>query len=148
MNSGQTLTLDGTTAVNGSGSVADNGTITVTSGSADIGVAVTGSGALDIDAAATLELGGTSANTVTFEGGTGTLVLDNPASFTGEIVSFTGTAANASSSDEIVLSNFNPASLHDTVSDQFEYQHYHPDHFGFIESVSDGHAEFRRRLHK
>jgi hypothetical protein len=111
-----TLTLEGTTSITGSGSVVDDGTITIASGSADIGVAVSGSRALDIDAAATLELGGTSANTITFEGDTGRLILDNPATFTGEIAGFTGTAANAGSSDEIVLSNFNPTTLADTVS--------------------------------
>jgi hypothetical protein len=50
-----------------------------------------------------LELNAASAETVTFTGGTGSLILDQPASFTGHIVGFTGTAPDAAHSDTIDL---------------------------------------------
>src|SRR5205823_1780974 len=50
-----------------------------------------------------LELNAASGETVTFTGGTGSLVLDQPAGFTGHIVGFTGTAPDAAHSDTIDL---------------------------------------------
>ncbi len=60
------------------------GTIEVQSGSLDLSGTLTGVGTLKIDAGTTLEIGSSdTAQTATFEGGTGTLQLDN--SFTGTI---------------------------------------------------------------
>jgi VCBS repeat-containing protein len=50
-----------------------------------------------------LELDAASSESVTFTGGTGSLVLDQPAGFTGHIVGFTGTAPDAAHSDTIDL---------------------------------------------
>jgi hypothetical protein len=47
---------------------------------------------------------------VTFTGGTGSLVLNNPASFTGQIVGFTGTAPDAMHSDAVDLVGIDYAS--------------------------------------
>ena len=52
-----------------------------------------------------LEINGASTGTVTFAGGTGELKLDAPASFTGHIDGFTGTAPDAAHSDEIDLAS-------------------------------------------
>jgi hypothetical protein len=46
---------------------------------------------------------------VTFNGSTGSLVLEHPSSFTGTISNFTGTAANLGSSDAIDLVGFDEA---------------------------------------
>lgn len=48
-----------------------------------------------------LELNRASSDTITFNGGTGTLVIDQPQNFTGEIANFTGTAPDAAHSDVI-----------------------------------------------
>ncbi|MGA2893337.1 MAG: hypothetical protein ABSE22_10730 [Xanthobacteraceae bacterium] len=60
-----------------------------------------------IATAGTLELNSPSGETVTFAGGTGSLILDNPSSFTGQIVGFTGTAPDAAHSDTIDLVGIN-----------------------------------------
>jgi hypothetical protein len=49
---------------------------------------------------------------VTFTGGTGSLVLDNPGGFTGHIVGFTGTAPDAAHSDTIDLVGIDFNSFH------------------------------------
>ncbi len=49
---------------------------------------------------------------VTFTGGTGSLVLNDPAGFTGQIVGFTGTAPDAAHSDTIDLVGINYDSAH------------------------------------
>ena len=78
----------------GNGSVSEpivnNGTISAAGGLLDLNGPITGSGQLNIGAGATLELGGATAETVSFGGNVGTLKIDNPASFTGAI---TGLAA-------------------------------------------------------
>ncbi len=62
--------------------------------------------------AALVSLGGTldikapSNETVTFAGGIGTLVLDQPDGFSGQITGFTGTAPDAAHSDVVELLNF------------------------------------------
>jgi hypothetical protein len=58
-------------------------------------VTVASGGSLDINAA--------SSESVTFAGGTGSLILDQPAGFTGHIIGFTGTAPDAAHSDTIDL---------------------------------------------
>ena len=78
VNSGSVLTLESGTSITGNGTVENDGSIVVASGSvADIAGAVGGTGALNIGAAAMLELGSTSTNTVNFEGSTGTLQIDS-----------------------------------------------------------------------
>ncbi len=56
-----------------------------------------------IAAGASLDISGPSNETVTFTGGTGSLVLNQPESFSGQIVGFTGTAPDAAHSDTIDL---------------------------------------------
>jgi Cellulase (glycosyl hydrolase family 5)/Tryptophan-rich Synechocystis species C-terminal domain len=55
-----------------------------------------------IEANATLELIGADSSSVTFEGSTGTLVLDHSSMFTGEVSNFTGNG-NLSGSDQLDL---------------------------------------------
>jgi hypothetical protein len=62
-----------------------------------------------ISAGGSLDISGPSSATVTFEGGTGTLVLSQPETFDGQISGFTGTAPNAADSDTIDLLGFNYA---------------------------------------
>jgi hypothetical protein len=70
---------------------------------------VAGAGSFTIANGTSLEFGSfvASGTTVTFAGGTGTLVLDQPETFAGRISGFTGTAANANSSDVIDLAGIN-----------------------------------------
>ena len=65
-----------------------------------------------------LELNAPSSEVVSFSGSTGSLVLNDPAGFTGQIIGFTGTAANASGSDEIDLAgiNYNSGDFSDTYN--------------------------------
>ena len=56
-----------------------------------------------IAAGSTLLIGASSNESVTFSGATGSLVLNDPEGFSGTIDGFTGTAANAQSSDVIDL---------------------------------------------
>lgn len=68
---------------------------------------VTGAGNFQIDAGNTLEFGSSVASgIVTFGGGTGTLQLDDPEAFSGQISGFTGTHANTQHSDVIDLAEF------------------------------------------
>jgi hypothetical protein len=66
------------------GSVGDAGTIEANRGALDITGPITGTSRLVIDAAATLELGGTTTEAVAFNG-VSTLKLDTPTSFTGSL---------------------------------------------------------------
>ncbi len=81
-------------------------------------VTIAGTGTFTIADGGTLVFGGSvpSAETVAFSGATGALILGEPSNFHGQIAGFAGTAANAAASNEIVLSNFDPASLGDTAS--------------------------------
>ena len=54
-----------------------------------------------------LDIGAPSNDTVTFTGSTGSLILSQPESFTGQIVGFTGTAPDAAHSDAIDLIGIN-----------------------------------------
>jgi hypothetical protein len=65
---------------------------------------ITNGGTLDISTAFNA--------TVTFAGGIGTLVLDQPDTFSGQISGFTGTAPDAAHSDAIDLVNINYDSSH------------------------------------
>ena len=60
-----------------------------------------------IAAGASLDIGTASSETVTFTGGTGSLVLADPEAFSGQIVGFTGTAPDAANSDTIDLVGIN-----------------------------------------
>ena len=63
--------------------------------------------AATIVAGSSLDIATASNETVTFTGGTGSLVLNDPASFTGQIIGFTGTAPDAAHSDTIDLVGIN-----------------------------------------
>jgi hypothetical protein len=73
------------------------------------GIDITGSPATAATVAGggTLELNHASSETITFQGGTGSLLLDQPQSFTGEIAGFTATAPEATHSDTIDLVGIN-----------------------------------------
>ncbi|SDP50916.1 Ig-like domain-containing protein [Afipia sp. GAS231] len=116
-----------------SGNLAVSGTVTAsdTSHALDFASAVTGTGDFHIAAGATLEFGGSvaSGTTVTFDGGTGELKLDNPGGFNGTIVGFHGTAPDAADSDVIDLAgiDYNAGPGHFTQS-----------YAGGVLTVSDG----------
>ncbi len=70
----------------------DSGTVNVEANKLDFVGAVTGTGTVNIGDKATVEFGSSvsSGQTVTFTSSTGTLELDNPLSFSGEIAGITG----------------------------------------------------------
>jgi FecR protein/Carbohydrate binding domain len=87
------------------------GTITLSDGAGGSATIVSGDAPITIvDATATIS--GSSAQTVDFAGPTGTLTLDQPSMFTGQIEGFTGTAPNAAHSDVIDLAGINYDSSH------------------------------------
>ena len=63
--------------------------------------------AATIAAGASLDISAPSNETVTFNGGTGSLVLNDPEGFSGQIIGFTGTAPDAAHSDTIDLVSIN-----------------------------------------
>ncbi len=67
---------------------------------------------------ASLDIAAPSNENVTFTGGIGSLILNDPAGFTGQIVGFTGTAPDAAHSDtvDLVGIDFNSAHFADTYS--------------------------------
>jgi hypothetical protein len=85
-NAASVLTLEGTTAITGSGLVTDDGSI-IANGSIDIAQAVNGTGSFTIQSNASLEFDSTVASgiTVTFANGAGTLGLADPPAFNGQI---------------------------------------------------------------
>jgi hypothetical protein len=94
------------TAPSGTLSITNTGTVNVQSGSLDIGGPVTGTGQFTIASGGQLELTGavSSGQTVTFEGSTGTLKLDDPVDFHGQISGLTG-------SDGINLQGFDSTTV-------------------------------------
>jgi hypothetical protein len=68
-----------------------------------VDVAASSSGEAKIATGGTLELSHATSETITFEGPTGSLVLDTPSAFKGEIAGFRGTAPDAEHSDTIDL---------------------------------------------
>ncbi len=72
--------------------------------------------AATIAAGASLDISAPSNEIVTFTGGTGSLVLNDPEGFTGQIVGFTGTAPDAANSDTIDLAGVNYNSSNFTES--------------------------------
>ena len=108
-----TLTLSNNAADNGA--VLVDGTITI-----DSTVNIAGTGTFTIANGGNLEFGGSVPNTETlaFIGSTGTLQLDDPQAFSGQISGFTGTAPNAAHSDVIDLAgiNYNSGDFSDTYN--------------------------------
>ena len=73
-----TLTKSVTTGTTTIGVAFDNtGTVDVEAGTLDFGATVTGAGGMSVGSGATLELGGTSTNTVTFTGANATIVIES-----------------------------------------------------------------------
>ena len=109
VDSGAILTLEGGTSISGSGSIVNNGSVVVASGTSAITGNITGTGSLDIGNGATLELGGTSTNTVTFEHSTGTLQIDSRGA--SSPYSINGGGLTLPAGDEIYLPNisFHPS---------------------------------------
>ncbi len=72
--------------------------------------------AVTIAEGVTLDINATSSETVTYNGGTGSLVLDQPNTFSGHIAGFTGTAPDPAHSDTIDLVgiNYNSAQFSET----------------------------------
>ena len=73
------------------------------------------SGSTTIGAGATLNLAAADSASVTFQGTTGTLRLDQPSTFTGEIFGFRGNGS-LSGSDQIDLINIKYNSVHDSYA--------------------------------
>jgi hypothetical protein len=73
------------------------------------------SGSATIGAGATLELAVADSGSVTFNSSTGTLILDGPSTFSGEIFNFTGNGS-LSGSDQIDLKGINYNSVHDSYA--------------------------------
>jgi len=99
-------------------SIVDNGTVEAGSGTLDIGLAITGSGALQVDANATLEVdaGAAASLQATFNGAGATLALSSPSAFAATINGFAATdvidllkiqatSATLESGDELVIMN-------------------------------------------
>ena len=72
-------------------------------------VGLKGTESVTIESGATLELGASDSQIITFATDTGTLKLDSPSTFTGQILGFTGTAPNLAHSDAIDLVGFDAA---------------------------------------
>jgi aryl-phospho-beta-D-glucosidase BglC (GH1 family) len=68
-----------------------------------------------VAANATLDVGGVHSDNITFEGSTGTLKLDSPSTFTGQIVDFTGDGT-LSGSDQVDLPNMSFSSAIQSAS--------------------------------
>jgi hypothetical protein len=73
------------------------------------------SGSVTIGAGATLELAAADSASVTFNSSTGTLILESPSTFSGEIFNFTGNGS-LSGSDQIDLKGINYNSVHDSYA--------------------------------
>ena len=80
------------------GSITDNGTVELINGKLELAGTLSGTGVLQIDAGATLQLDGADSINVKFNGPTGDLVLKNPAAFAGTIIGLSG-------NDQIDLTN-------------------------------------------
>ena len=87
-----TIESNGTSAISGLASNTNTGTIEVQSGSLHLSDAVSGTGTLLIDAGATLDFasGVSSGQTVVFNDATGTMMIDDPVHFAGEIAGIAG----------------------------------------------------------
>jgi hypothetical protein len=88
------------------GNIVDDGSITATGGTLDITGTTTGSGSLAIGIGAQLEFGSSvsSSESIVFQASTGTLKLDDPSHFAGQISGLSG-------SDGIDLAGFDFASV-------------------------------------
>lgn len=87
-----TLAAGGNVIGNGtvSAAIANSGLIEANAGTLKLSGAITGAGALQIDAGATLELGSSAADQegATFTGANGTLIIDTPSAYSGVIGGF------------------------------------------------------------
>ena len=94
------------TATTGTLGITNTGTVNLQSGSLDIGGSVTGTGQFTIGSGDQLEFGGSvaSGQTIIFGGSTGTLKLDDPTDFHGQISGLTG-------SDGINLTGFDSTTV-------------------------------------
>jgi hypothetical protein len=118
------LANDGTIDSTGASSIttsgvlnfSNDGTVNVQSGALDVGAPVTGAGSFTIANGADLEFAGavSGTETITFQGSTGDLTLDNPSSFVAFIAGFTG--VNASDSDQIDLRGINYSDLSESFN--------------------------------
>jgi hypothetical protein len=87
-------------------------TFTVTPVSGGVDIVDPPATAAAIANGATLDINAPSNETVTFNGGTGSLVLDQSSTFSGQISGFTGTAPDSAHSDTIDLVGVNYDSAH------------------------------------
>jgi large repetitive protein len=110
---------NGTSEISGLFSITNSGTIEVQSGSLKLDAAISGTGALTIDAGSTLELvsGVSSGQTVTFSTTTGMLKLDDAQSFHGTVSGLGTVDGTQANSDQIDLANINRNSA--SFSEQF-----------------------------
>ncbi|MBV9559680.1 MAG: VCBS domain-containing protein [Bradyrhizobium sp.] len=154
---GGTIYAQNSSELNGFGSVVNNGTIEVKSGSLEIGENVTstgnGAGMFKIAAGTTLafDSGVASSETIDFESNTGKLVLHDSRDFKGTIKDFTGNG-DPNSSDQIDLADvkFDPIKLTKsysnhilTVSDGIHTAKLHLDgnyQLANFKFMSDGHG--------
>jgi hypothetical protein len=74
------------------------------------------SGSATIGTGATLKLDTADSGSVTFTSSTGTLILESPSTFSGEIFNFTGNGS-LSGSDQIDLKGINDSTVHDSYAD-------------------------------
>jgi hypothetical protein len=115
-----TLTVGAAGVISGHGTVAgpitSGGTITASGGLLDVTGGVTGAGHFTIASGATLELGGTTAQSVTYTG-TSTLQLDAPANYTGAIGGLALGDAIEFSSETVSSAVINGSTLTVTGSD-------------------------------
>ncbi len=112
-----TINSTGASSITTSGvlNFTNDGTVNVQSGALDVGAPVTGAGSFTIANGADLEFAGavSGTETITFQGSTGDLTLDNPSSFAAFIAGFTG---NASDSDQIDLKGINYSDLSESFN--------------------------------
>ena len=97
----------------------NSGTLTATGNALYIlGPLPSGGEPITIDSGTALVLETANSGTITFTGGTGSLILNEPESFTGQIIGFTGTAPDAAHSDtvDLVGIDFNAAQFAETYN--------------------------------
>jgi serralysin len=96
----------GNVVSNAVGGIVSGSSVTLESLEASFHQDLNGDGVIGIAVApnATLELNGVHSDNVTFDGSTGTLKLDSPSTFTGQIIGFTGDGT-LSGSDQVDLPN-------------------------------------------
>ena len=91
------------------------GNVSTASSPLNVEVNANSIGAVTIGTGATLELAAADSASVTFNGSTGTLILESPSTFSGKIYNFTGNGS-LSGSDQIDLTNINFNSVKDSYA--------------------------------